>query len=396
MTETTKQKTFNTSKIYPVIGLSLIGAIISVWQTRLFFNTRGGMASFHSFCNIGQTFDCTAIEMSKYSEIFGGFPLSALAVSGYLLIFILAFYGLSESSKRNVRQLLVVFTGIALLFSVVYLGIMVALIGKLCLMCLGVDAVNVLLFICALRLPKPSENDHDPSTGVSVVQVLGAGAVAVIIAVLLGKGMDPQSEMKKDDINDIVENVFSAPTTDITIPADAPVVGNPNAKVTVIKFSDYQCPACKMGATAIHPLFKRYPNDVKFVFINFPLATECNPDPGLKRTIHEFACEAASVAVCATEQGHFLETYETLFEHQADFTAGNIADLVASHVPGLDLAKLKECAQLPSTLAKLKRDAELGMSVKIVSTPTFFANGKKIEGGLPTSIWIQILDRMTK
>jgi len=370
--------------------ISLLGAGLAIWQTRLFYLTRTGMSGMHSFCNIGKTFDCTAIEMSPYSEIFGGFPLSGFAIAGYLVILILSLYGFSNAFRKNIRKVLVAFTGIAVLFSAVYLAIMVTQIGKLCILCLTVDLINVVLLVLALNLPK--DDEHAPG-GLTLARIAGTGAIALVMAFLFSKGLNPQSQMKQEDINDLVDSVLSTPVTPVAIPSDAPVVGDPNAPITVVKFSDYECPACKMGANAIHPLFKRYSKQVKFVFVNFPLDQACNP--AIHRRMHEFACEAASVAICATEQGKFLETYETLFENQEKFAAGKIADLL-SGIPGIDMAKLKSCMTLPSTAEKIKRDVELGAAMKIQSTPTFFMNGKKIEGGLPTNIWIQIIDRTLK
>ena len=373
--------------------LSLIGAIISVWQTRLYFITRSGMSEMHPFCNIGQSFDCTAIEISKYAEFLPGFPLSAVAIAGYLLIFILSLFALSEDLKKNLRVFIVPLTIIAFLFSAVYLVIMTTEIGKLCLFCLGVDVINVALLVIAFKLPKP---DEESSSGTRLTHLLGVGFTALVIAFLFTKGLDPQVDLKKEDMNDLVENVMNAPVVNVPIPADAPFIGSATAPVTIVKFSDYECPACKMGATAIHPLFKRYPNQVKFVFVNFPLAKECNPDPELKRTMHEFACEAAEVAICANEQGKFTETYETLFENQKDFAQGKIADLLLSKVQGLDATKLKSCMTLPSTSEKIKNDANIGIGLKVQSTPTFYINGKKVEGGLPTNLWIEIIDRLLK
>lgn len=374
--------------LLPFISLfAFIGAAVSAWQTQLFYATRSGMGGLHSFCNIGQTFDCTAIEMSKYAEIFGGYPLSAFAIAGYLIILMLSLYGLSENMRQNVRKLLIVFTGIALAFSVAYLIIMTTMIGKLCLLCLGVDVINLVLFLLALKLPQ--SDGRGP--GVELPRLVGTCFTALFIAFLLSLGLNPQTEVKQEDLNDMVESVLNAKPIPLAIPADAPYVGDANAPITIVKFSDYQCPACRMGANAIHPLMKRYPKQVKFVFMNYPLDMACNSQ--IKQKMHEFACESAAVAVCAADQGKFIEAYETLFENQENFANGQIADLL-SKVKGLDLAKLKSCMTLPSTGEKIKRDVEFGTSVKIQSTPTFFINGKKVEGGLPTNVWIKIIDKM--
>ncbi len=385
----TPSKNFNKKLIW-ISVLSSIGTMVSIWQTRLFHVTRSGMSDGHSFCNIGQTFDCTAIEMSPYSEFLGGFPLSGFAIAGYLLILILSLYGFSETLRKNIRTLLLVFTSIAVLFSLAYLAIMLGKIGKLCIICLGVDVINFALLGLTVSLPR-ADDEYIPAKRLNFTQFIGAGVISLVVAFMLTKATNPHDGMKKEDMNDIVESVLSTPVTPLEIPADVPTIGNPNASITVVKFSDFQCPACKMAANAIHPLLKRYPNDIKFAFVNFPLDMGCNPQ--IKNKMHEFACEAATIAICANQQGKFAETYDILFEKQKEFEAGNIADLLST-IPSLDLNKLKECMKLPSTVEKIQRDVSLAQKSKIQSTPTFFINGKKLEGGLPTNLWVEIIDRM--
>jgi protein-disulfide isomerase len=372
--------------------LSALGAGISIWQTYLFNQTRGGLGSGHGFCNIGKAFDCTAIEMSKYAEIFDGLPLSGLAIAGYLIIFMISLYGFNDSFRQNVRKLLLIFTGIAFVFSIGYLGIMIGIIGKFCLLCLGVDTINLALIILTLTIPQ-KEDPYIPPRSLSAPQMAGLGVAALIAAFLINKATNPQGDMKAQDINDIVESVLNAPVTPLDIPADTPYMGKADAPITIVKFFDYQCPACRMSAEATHPLFKRYPNEIKMVYFNFPLDAGCNPL--IKNVMHEFACEASRVAVCANQQGHFTEAYEILFAHQTDFQLNRIAELLGT-IPGIDLEKLKECTNLPSTIEKIKKDVESASKLNIRSTPTFFINGKKLEGGMPTSIWIKILDQMLK
>jgi protein-disulfide isomerase/uncharacterized membrane protein len=383
------QPTNFNKKITIISILSAIGAIVSIWQTRLFYVTRTGMGDGHAFCNIGQTFDCTAIEMSPYSEFLGGLPLSGFAIAGYLLILILSLYGFNETLRKNTRKLLLIFASIAVLFSAVYLAIMLGKIGKLCIICLGVDVINITLLGLAISLPK-ADDKYIPDNNLNLPQLVGAGLISLVVAFMITKATNPQDGIKKEDMNDIIENVMTAPVTSIELAADVPVVGNPNAPITMVKFFDFQCPACKMAANAMHPLLKRYPNDIKFAYINFPLDMGCNPQ--IKNKMHEFACEAATVAICAQQQGKYAEAYEILFDKQKDFEAGKIAGLL-SEVPGLDQAKLVECTKLPSTIEKIQKDVEYASKLKIQSTPTFFMNGKKIEGGLPTNLWIEILDR---
>ena len=387
MTESTPGK----SRLFIIMSaLAAAGAAVSIWQTRAFYLLRSGGAEFKSFCNIGQTFDCTAVEMSNFAEFLPGVPLSGIAIAGYLLLMGLSLMGLEKNFRKNLKPYLVGFSGVAFLFSLIYLFIMLTRIGKLCILCLGVDSINIVLFILALTLPKR----ENTSAGIRLPHLGGAGAAALIVAYLFMKGLNPMDGVKEDILTDHLDSIMATPSVSIEIPADAPSIGDPKAPVTVVKFSDFECPACRMGATSIHPLFKRYPKQVRFVFMNFPLATECNVDTNLKHTIHRFACEAAAVAVCAAEQGKYEETYETLFANQSSFESDKIADLLGSKVEGIDLAKLKTCMKLPSTAEKIRRDSQVGVNLKVQSTPTFFVNGKKIEGGIPTALWIRVLEKM--
>jgi protein-disulfide isomerase/uncharacterized membrane protein len=387
-----KQTKLATPKFYLLSILSAFGAAVSIWQTHEYFMTRGGMGAFHSFCNIGQTFDCTAVEMSKYSEFIGGYPLAGFAIAGYILILILALMGAgSESFQKTAKPYLVFFSSICVLFSLGYAAIMIAVIGKLCILCLTIDAINIALLVVALKLPSAEPTPE----GIRIPHIIGVGVASLFIAFLFARGMDPQAEMKAEDLRDLVDSVINTPSVPVEIPANSPMIGDPNAKVTIVKYSDYECPACKMAATAIHPLFKRYPSGVKFVFVNYPLDQACNPD--IPRKMHEFACEAAEVAICGAAQGKFIETYETLFDRQKDFAAGKVADLL-SDIPGIDMTKLKECTKLPSTGEKLRSDIAAGGKTKmnIQATPTFFVNGRKLESGLPTNLWITVIDRLLK
>src|ERR1700751_2464578 len=100
-TQPTNQASNYQKKIIWISILSAIGAGISIWQTYLYYVTRSGMSNGKSFCNIGKTFDCTAVEMSQYSDFIGGFPLSSFAIAGYVMILILALYGFNETLRKS-------------------------------------------------------------------------------------------------------------------------------------------------------------------------------------------------------------------------------------------------------------------------------------------------------
>lgn len=144
---------------------------------------------------------------------------------------------------------------------------------------------------------------------------------------------------------------------------------------------------------AVNPLFSRYKDRLRFVFKNFPLDSACNrkvPQP-----MHPAACEAAKVVICATKAGHFHDVYAAIFEKQEELASGKPTEIAVSlGLSGLDEASLRACVESDATRERLSRDVEEGLRLDIQSTPTFFVNGRKIEGSLPTSVWIKLLDRM--
>jgi protein-disulfide isomerase len=166
-------------------------------------------------------------------------------------------------------------------------------------------------------------------------------------------------------------------------------IGPKNAPITIVKFSDFQCPSCKFGAFALHPILLRYPEKIRLVIRNFPLDPTCNRE--VPQGGHAHACEAAKIAVCANQQGKFKAVYEQFFEHQDEIAAGRVHGLAAGL--GLDMAKIDECVTKPETMGAIKADIEEGIKLGVSSTPTFFFNGKKIEGGMPSEVWQKLLEQ---
>ena len=366
-------------------AFSFLGLSISIFQTWSYFQILAGVGTAYSFCDLNQTFDCTTVEMSRYAEFLPGFPLSGVAMAGYLFIFVLSVWQRIDQNQK-LKDQLVGLTGVALSFSLIYFILMLQ-IGKLCLFCLFIDAINLTLFCLALSLSSKVR-----SKNFNILRMSFLGMTALVASILLVKGMLPENSPDASQINDLVESVIHAPVQEFSIPSDAATLGPSNAKVTIVEFGDFQCPPCKLAASAIEPLFKRYSSDLRLVFLNFPWATECNAFP--TQTGHPFACEAAAVAMCAQEQGKFPEAYEALFENQSRFETGKISSLLQNQIPSIDSVALKSCLQ-SNILEKVKRDAQIGIAQKVNSTPTFFVNGRKVRA-LPTRAWIQLIDQLLK
>jgi len=160
---------------------------------------------------------------------------------------------------------------------------------------------------------------------------------------------------------------------------DDPVIGNANAKVTVIEFSDFQCPFCrKFWEDTFHQLKKDYidTGKIKFVYRDFPLP------------FHPAAQPSAEAAECAHEQGKFWEYHDKMFTEEAKQGDGTVVygvkelKLWAKQI-GLNEATFNQCVDSHKYKAEVEKDSADGTLAGVNGTPSFFVNGQLLVGAQP-------------
>lgn len=161
--------------------------------------------------------------------------------------------------------------------------------------------------------------------------------------------------------------------------SNAPVRGNPSAKVTIVEFSDFQCPYCKRGAQVMEQLLKDMPNDVKVAFKHLPLP------------MHPMARPAARAAVAAGKQGKFWEMHDKLFGNQ-EALSEDAFEKYAKEL-GLNVDKFKADIKDPATDKQIEEDSKLANSLEINGTPGFVVNGVKVFGLRPPEAFKKIVER---
>ncbi|HXX47256.1 MAG TPA: thioredoxin domain-containing protein, partial [Myxococcota bacterium] len=146
----------------------------------------------------------------------------------------------------------------------------------------------------------------------------------------------------------------------------SPVRGDAQGPVTIVEFSDFQCPYCAKAAPLIADVLKKYPKGVRFVYKQFPLP------------FHPAARAAAEASLAAQEQGKFWEMHDVLIQNQATLDAAKIEQYAKT--AGLDVARFK--ADLAKNKAaydqRIDGEIKLGDSVDVRGTPTIFIDGKKV------------------
>lgn len=149
---------------------------------------------------------------------------------------------------------------------------------------------------------------------------------------------------------------------------NSPVLGNKDAKVTIVEFSDFQCQYSQMSHPVIQQALKAYPGKVKFIFENFPLA------------FHSFARPAVKATLAAKEQGKYWEMLEAIFQEGKNLSQEKMQELAKKI--GLNVKKFN--ADLKDKDAQyekfIEEDIASANKAEVRGTPTFFINGKQLQG----------------
>ncbi len=157
-------------------------------------------------------------------------------------------------------------------------------------------------------------------------------------------------------------------------------LGSANAKVVMVEYSDFQCPACGAAEPTVQEIIKAYGSKIKFVYKHFPLTS-----------IHINAQKAAESSECASAQGKFWEMHGKLFENQ---NALRISDLKSyAQQLGLNTTSFNSCLDSGAAASAVKADFNEGVAEGVRATPSFFINGRKIEGGQPFDEFKTVIDQ---
>lgn len=165
--------------------------------------------------------------------------------------------------------------------------------------------------------------------------------------------------------------------------SEGTALGPADAPVTVVEFSDYQCPFCVRAEPTVKRLLREYEGRVRFVYKHFPIDA-----------IHPDARAAAEAASCAEEQAPelFWEYHDRIFAQNARFESA-VLDTLAQDVDGLDLQEFRACMEERRFADRVQKDISDGEVVGVNSTPTFFINGVEVLGAQPYEEFQRVIDR---
>lgn len=170
------------------------------------------------------------------------------------------------------------------------------------------------------------------------------------------------SKLLLNDRNENRLNIFALDVIHDVASADSPFKGAADAPVTIVQFSEFQCPHCSQVGSLLDQVLERYPTQVKIVFRNYPLRS------------HPYARHAALAGLAAHLQGKFWSFHDLLFANQQNLNPQLIATLAVQ--AGLDPARYQQDLQSETLAALLDYDIQVAQDAGVRGTPTFFVNGR--------------------
>lgn len=178
-----------------------------------------------------------------------------------------------------------------------------------------------------------------------------------------------------------VEILLEEPRYVVTGPQDLSR-GLSTAPVTIIEFSDFECPYCRKAQAVLGKLKDTYGDKLRFVFRHYPLP------------FHKLAPKASEAAMCANEQGKFWDFHDALFADSQSLAVDALKELATKLK--LDTAKFDECLTSGRHVSRISSDSAEGQQLGITGTPTFFINGLKLVGAVPLDAFKEVLDKELK
>lgn len=357
-----RDASINYHVIVGLMALVMIG--LSIYLTNHYFAVKfptGLEAS--GLCNINDFFNCDVATNSPASNI-AGVPISVFGIIMGAFIFV-GYLVKNDGFEGTIHTVLLV-NAIGCLLLFIYS--LVAL-GGLCPACTGYYVASWIAAFCFFK-----------ASGLRSLDVKAIASYAVVTGVAFALTFNVVKG-KEGEINKVADSLVAqykalenlgAPSFESKYRMASATEKFTDAPIQITKFSDFECPACKMLSEVLHKVAEKYKGKVNVQYFFYPLDNSCNP--AMERPLHRYACKAAQLATCMPER---FSTYESdVFKNQAQLS-DDWLDAYAKK------ENVWDCYQSPKGKEEIQAYMEEAKNFGVQSTPTFLLNGVKIEGVLP-------------
>ncbi len=168
------------------------------------------------------------------------------------------------------------------------------------------------------------------------------------------------------------------PTPRISVEAIGPSKGPADAPITIVEFSDFQCPYCSKASNVVNQVLSAYSGKIRLVFRDFPLQ------------FHSNAAKAAEAGLCAESQGKFWKMHDWMFANQGKLSVEELKKGASSL--GIDSTKFNECLDSGENAKKVQESMQVATKAGVRGTPAFFVNGVQLSGNQPFEKFKEVID----
>jgi protein-disulfide isomerase/uncharacterized membrane protein len=358
------------------VVLCAVGLTLSILLERIHIKIHSDPA-FHSFCSIDRTVNCDIVARSAYA-VFLGVPLAVWGIFGYLVAGFVAVWGARRREPRLAAGCALYLASAFTLTSIGLGAISALLVSAVCILCIATYGVNVLLLLGAIVAARDSglrSSLAEPwralrsRRGVRSLVILVACAALLVVAYPSYWKPAQSTERPKPTEPNVPHGIE---------PGGGHFIGAEKPVVTLLEYSDYECPYCRQAHSQLRALIERYPTLLRLVHRHYPLDMSCNSS--LTAKMHQNACFAAMIAECAGEQDRFWQANDYLFAEARSLGSRSNAEIARDL--GLDQKKLEACLRSDGPRA-VAADVDEGNRLNIQGTPTFFVEGQTYTGTFP-------------
>lgn len=377
--------------LFVVAVAAVLGVIVATISVSQHIRIQREGLEKASFCAISEKINCDIINASSYAEYLG-MPTAAWGASFYLLVVAISLICVVfKKQLRSTVFLLWLMSCAGIALSAYLAHIAVNVLGVVCIECLAMYLINILIFVflfVALKIPiggfvrfvieyikaivkKPTTLEFKPYFGRHAM-IFAAFFLACWIVM---QAVSVKAEIKNDVSVDEKVRAFYMQSLHTVEPEPGwQMWGNPEAKVTVVEFSEFQCPFCKTAAFNVRPRLAEFKDKIRFYFVNYPLDQACNAD--LERPMHKYACFAAKAGICAAKRGDFWGFHDELFRNQRGIDEEKILAIAQKH--DWDKGEFSACIASSEVEEQVKTDLEVGRRAHIDGTPAIFVNNRML------------------
>lgn len=382
---------------------------------------------YSSFCNLGGNFNCGEVIASKYATIFG-IPTALFGVAFFLAVFFLGVLAWRRAT-RGIQVEALLLSCVSGCSSIVLSSISFLVLKAVCILCVGIYTVSAIFFGLSMAATLQAKRvslghlaqgiksififpytvifpDIFPDSGIAPnpardkvgnnISLLGVMLTFSLFLWLnlvwtrAQSGALDTKHMRPSEVNSSLTAASldawqrGLPQIISETKGEDLAWGPENAKVTVVEFTDFECPACRAVFPQLEEAIAEFQNDIRVVFKQYPLSSRCNPN--LKHEGHKHACFSAQAALCMNRLAakaperivHGLFTLPGLDNDSSSEEAVQQEVLNFALSLGVSESQMLECIRSSGIASTIQRNIREGDEVRIQGTPSIFIAGREV------------------